>query len=401
LLCSVRESALTAGLVAANFAIWVGMLLSGTDPFDPSGRSLLAWGANYGPLTTGGQPWRLLTCAFVHGGYFHLMFNIWVLWDIGRYLEVRTGHLVLAAVYAVCALGASIASLSFQPYLLSVGASGAIFGLFGFLLGALPRSRSAIRPDQVKGLRNSALAFIVFNVAVSSLIANVDHFAHFGGLATGAALGLAFGLLREPVSGSEGPISGSEEPVSGSEGPVSGSEEPVSGSEGPVSGSEGPVSGSGVPGRVSGAPGRIGPAFKVALIGVAMVLAFSATVPKIPDLHAAVARWEALSAEAARDGEALLTRRLPDREAARRLSAEIASSLQERRQLKAQVDRGAELLGSAGSQLADLRDQMAREIRLLEWEQKVLAKPGDRGVKQVLAELRRLAAAASASEQPH
>jgi len=92
--------AVTQAIFGINVAVFIAMMLAGVSMLDnPSGRDLVRWGANFGPLTVSGQWWRLLTCVFIHGGLLHIAFNIWCLWDLGRLAESVYGHWTFAAVY--------------------------------------------------------------------------------------------------------------------------------------------------------------------------------------------------------------------------------------------------------------------------------------------------------------
>ena len=74
--------AVTQAIFGINVAVFIAMALAGVSMLDnPSGQDLVHWGANFGPLTVGGQWWRLLTCVFVHGGLLHIGFNMWCLWE--------------------------------------------------------------------------------------------------------------------------------------------------------------------------------------------------------------------------------------------------------------------------------------------------------------------------------
>jgi rhomboid protease GluP len=127
----------TQAIFGINVAVFAPCCLAGVSMLDnPSGQDLVHWGANFGPLTVGGQWWRLLTCVFVHGGLLHIGFNMWCLWSLGRLAESVYGHWTFAAVYLICGLAASLASVIWNPVILSVGASGAIFGIAGALIAS-------------------------------------------------------------------------------------------------------------------------------------------------------------------------------------------------------------------------------------------------------------------------
>jgi rhomboid protease GluP len=156
---------------------------------NPSGQDLVHWGANFGPLTVSGQWWRLLTCVFVHGGLLHIGFNMWCLWNLGRLAESVYGHWTFAAVYLITGLAASLGSIIWNPVILSVGASGAIFGIAGaliasFYLGEFSMSRAAL-----SGTLRSVVVFVGYNLVFGAVIARTDNAAHIGGLLLGLLLG--------------------------------------------------------------------------------------------------------------------------------------------------------------------------------------------------------------------
>jgi rhomboid protease GluP len=128
----------TQAIFGINVAVFLGMVLSigGAMLSNPPGRALVDWGANYGPLTVSGQWWRLLTCVFLHGSLLHIAFNMWCLWDLGRLAESVYGHWTFAVVYLITGIGSSLASVAWNPGVLSVGASGAIFGIAGALIAS-------------------------------------------------------------------------------------------------------------------------------------------------------------------------------------------------------------------------------------------------------------------------
>ncbi|MSV43996.1 MAG: rhomboid family intramembrane serine protease [Actinobacteria bacterium] len=125
--------------------------------------------------------YRLVTAMFLHVSLLHIGFNMLVLWMLGPQLENILGHVRFAALYLVAGLGGSVASFWFSsPNGVSVGASGAVFGL----MGAYVVVGKALRTDisQVVGL-------IAINVVLGFVIPSTDWRAHLGGLLTGAVVG--------------------------------------------------------------------------------------------------------------------------------------------------------------------------------------------------------------------
>ncbi len=133
--------------------------LGGVSLTTPAPAQLVHWGANWGPLTLDGQPWRALTSNYVHIGIVHILLNMWCLWDLGRLAERIFGGLTLFLIYTLCGLAGSIASLWMHPMVFGAGASGAIFGLAGALIAALygqaslPQARVTAHPAQPADVR--------------------------------------------------------------------------------------------------------------------------------------------------------------------------------------------------------------------------------------------------------
>ncbi len=181
----------TPAIVVVNVVIFLAMVAWGANFFWPDGESMIAWGANFGPKTANGQWWRLLTCMFLHFGVVHLAFNMWVLWDAGQLVERLVGNVGFLLMYLIAGLAGSLASVYWNPHVISAGASGAVFGVFGALLGFLLWRRDSIPLETFKGLRNSALTFLVFNLILGMQVKGIDLAAHVGGLVAGFVCGTA------------------------------------------------------------------------------------------------------------------------------------------------------------------------------------------------------------------
>ena len=137
-----------------------------------------------GILVSDGEYYRLITSAFLHGGVFHLLLNMYALYVFGPLLEGALGRMRFTVLYFVSALGGSAASYAFSPALnQSLGASGAVFGLLGAFLVVnrrLGRDNTAV------------MVLLAINVAYGFLVPRIDWRAHLGGLVTGALVALAF-----------------------------------------------------------------------------------------------------------------------------------------------------------------------------------------------------------------
>ncbi|MBR5160986.1 MAG: rhomboid family intramembrane serine protease [Thermoguttaceae bacterium] len=156
---------------------------------EPTLITLLRFGADYGPLVAAGEWFRIITSAFVHIGFIHILFNMVILWQIGHVVERLYGNLLFLVVYLGSAVAGSLMSLTMNPLVISAGASGAIFGLFGALLAYMLRRHGAIPKHMVRRIRNDAIAFVVFNL-IYGMQAGIDNWCHLGGLLGGFFLGV-------------------------------------------------------------------------------------------------------------------------------------------------------------------------------------------------------------------
>jgi rhomboid protease GluP len=209
----VRPGESTIGITQIIFgicaAVFVGMMIASGNPLAflnpmqdfPTSESI-HWGANVGLITFSGEWWRLLTNVFVHGSLLHIGFNMWCLWNLGQLCESLYGRWTYVAIYLICGVGASLASAAWHPYVPSVGASGAIFGLAGALITALKLGEFSVPRSALSGTLRSLGAFVVYNLIFGALIPGIDNTAHIGGLVTGLIVGALIAVIapqREQV----------------------------------------------------------------------------------------------------------------------------------------------------------------------------------------------------------
>ncbi len=184
-------------LVTLNVLVFVAMVATGGSPTNFDGETLLRFGANYGPATMGGEPWRLFTYMFEHGGILHIALNMWCLWNLGPLAEQIFGEMKVLVLYVVTGLGAGLTSLLVHPGGLSVGASGAIFGIAGALIAALYWRKLPVPEYVTKQYLSSILRFAGINLVLGYFMARTDNSAHVGGILAGLACGLILPLSRQ------------------------------------------------------------------------------------------------------------------------------------------------------------------------------------------------------------
>jgi rhomboid protease GluP len=185
----------TPVLVYMNVFVYLLMVLYGISPLSPAAASLFRWGGNFGPSVAAGEWWRLVSYMFLHGGAVHLLGNTFALLYVGMFLEPMIGKRRFAIAYLLTGLGAGLASIWAHSAVVSVGASGAIFGTYGVFLALL--TTSFIKRSYRKTMIRSILFFVVFNL-MYGLQGNTDNAAHVGGLVAGFLVGYAMypGLKR-------------------------------------------------------------------------------------------------------------------------------------------------------------------------------------------------------------
>jgi rhomboid protease GluP len=188
-------------LIDINVIVFIVMAMAGLGVVSFDRDDLIAWGANFRPLIHGLGMFRLVTSQFVHGGLMHLVGNLYGLLLAGLFLTPVVTNARLIACYLLCGLGGSVASVVAHPATVSIGASGAIFGLFGVLLTLLLLNDARFARARTAILLNAGI-FVGLNLLIGATTPGIDNAAHTGGLVVGAGLGLSLflaGRFRPPV----------------------------------------------------------------------------------------------------------------------------------------------------------------------------------------------------------
>jgi membrane associated rhomboid family serine protease len=147
------------------------------------GDVMLRLGGKFGPLIYAGQWWRLVTAMFLHAGLLHIGFNLWCLFDLGPEVESLFSAPKYIVLYLATGAIGFMVSLWLNPLVLSIGASGAILGLIGVLIGA-----SFHHGHLGKEYRSQLWRWVIY-IFIFGLFFNIDNAAHLGGLVSGFMLG--------------------------------------------------------------------------------------------------------------------------------------------------------------------------------------------------------------------
>lgn len=150
---------------------------------------LISLGGNIGSVFQDHQYWRLLTAMFLHAGFLHLLVNSWALLQLGSLYETMFGSKRFAAVYFITGICASIVSVMHIGPRVSVGASGAIFGILGAFIFSIRRSPRWRHEPWTRGLIGQLVFWAIANIALGMQFAVIDNWAHIAGLISGLILG--------------------------------------------------------------------------------------------------------------------------------------------------------------------------------------------------------------------
>jgi membrane associated rhomboid family serine protease len=174
----VDRPLVTYSLIGISAAVYLAQMVVGVN------KAAGNWGMWPIGVAANGEWWRLVSAAFLHGSFMHIIFNMYVLYALGPTLERILGHSRYLLLYVLAAIGGGVASyLISDMNTVSVGASGAIFGLMGALVVAGRRLRYDI---------TQVLVLLGINVVIGFISPGVDWRAHLGGLITGAVVAAIF-----------------------------------------------------------------------------------------------------------------------------------------------------------------------------------------------------------------
>jgi membrane associated rhomboid family serine protease len=181
---TTTEPVVTYVLIAINVILFlaegrfgVGSQSGGTTIYDKF--------ALFGPSVANGDWWRIVTGGFLHAGLLHIFFNMYLLYLLGQMLEPAIGSVRFTLIYFVALLAGSLGALVVSPNAVTVGASGAVFGLMG-------AAAVELRARGINPFDTGIGGLIVFNLIFSFVFSGISIGGHIGGLIGGAAAGLLF-----------------------------------------------------------------------------------------------------------------------------------------------------------------------------------------------------------------
>ena len=183
---SIKYPLVTYLLIGINILIYLFMLFG-------NGNQVIADYGLYKPLVLNGEYYRIITCMFIHGNIFHLLCNMYSLYVIGPQIESFFGKKKFVFIYFISGICGSLLSMTFGNYL-SIGASGAIFGL----LGSMIYFGMSYRAYLGNVVRSQIIPLVILNLGLGFILSNIDNFGHIGGLIGGVLSSMIVGVPDKP-----------------------------------------------------------------------------------------------------------------------------------------------------------------------------------------------------------
>lgn len=178
-------------LITINVVIFLISAFLSKNILNIDNYTLLYLGGKFGPLIDKGEVWRLVACNFLHGGLMHIACNMYSLYIIGSQVEAIYGKIKYVLIYFICGICSSLLSYIGDYNTLSIGASGAIFGLMGALLIFLLKNRDVINKETIINF----IVIIFINLYIGMSFSNIDNLGHIGGLFSGIIMGIILNFL--------------------------------------------------------------------------------------------------------------------------------------------------------------------------------------------------------------
>ncbi len=180
-----KEFPLTYGIIVINILVYIISAMLSKDIANMDMQVLADMGAMFGPyVVLKGEWWRLFSAMFLHAGMTHILMNMFSLYLIGRGVEVYFEKKAYISIYLFSGLLGGLASLYMHPESLGVGASGAIFGVFGALAGFFLAHKGLIASQSKAFMKDFAIVLGI-NLVLGFSIQSIDVSAHIGGLIVG------------------------------------------------------------------------------------------------------------------------------------------------------------------------------------------------------------------------
>lgn len=179
---SKKYPLITYVLIGINILMFIYTVIANYDV-------ILKYGM-YNPFVKAGEFYRLFTSMFLHGSILHILFNMYALYVLGPQIESFFGKWKFLFIYIISGLCGSVLSLTFNVNVISIGASGAIFGLLGSMLYFGYHYRTYLG----NVVRSQIVPIIVFNLVLGFVLSGVDNFGHIGGLIGGVLTSMIVGV---------------------------------------------------------------------------------------------------------------------------------------------------------------------------------------------------------------
>lgn len=194
-LAPLDTSLITFTIMTINIVMYIISGILSENLLNINSYVLLELGGKWSPSIDQGEIWRLLTCTFLHGNIFHILFNMYSLYVIGTQIEAAYGKVKYLIIYLISGIGASYLSYQLSYDTLSIGASGAIFGLLGALLIFVIEKRNGVK----KGAIANLILVIGINLYIGLTSKGIDNYAHVGGLVCGMLLAMVINIISSII----------------------------------------------------------------------------------------------------------------------------------------------------------------------------------------------------------